>query len=542
MPRLRHSWLLPATAALILFLGGVAANWVAADLQDDLEPYRPWVWGAFGLALIVTVVLAVRERQGRRDPIAPAPRPRAGRDYIAGDHVAGDQVAGDQVGGDQVGGDQIIADLHEQSEKVAIGKDITQINIDQVVYALTQRLPPRQLQADEIAPLTKLYLNLLIDRYQFLDFKGMGVTDRVALQLPLLEMFIPLRARRELPDGETAARRLRLAGRQVSEEEALAMGERLTEPVNVLKILREQDGLIVLGDPGAGKTTLLKVLALLLALGQGDELGLPDYLPVLIPLSAYANALAAGDVALQDFLGDYYTSLGIPLPVRELLAAFLAAGRTLLLMDGLDEVQEATQRTTLVNRFEAFFAAHRPAGNKFVLSSRIVGYQEIRPSAKGLVECTLVDFDDDDIAAFVERWSRAVERAVQGDTPTAQQQAQQEGGELLAAIARNPGVPTGRQPTAAHNSGADEAAGGESARTARPTLRDLCAHAVAHLESGPPTRWPPQPRGQRCRDVARARPVGALDAREQYRRRPGQTGEGAAQTGRDLCAAQRAGP
>jgi hypothetical protein len=320
------------------------------------------------------------------------------------------------------------------------GDEFTQINIDQIVYTLTNQLPTRELSAEQIATITTAYLTLLLDRYQFLDFKGMGVTDRVALQLPLLEMFIPLRARREMPDGETAVRRLRLAGRPVTEEEALEMGARLGEPVDVLAILREQDGLIVLGDPGAGKTTLLKYLALLLALGQGETIGLSGYLPVLIPLSAYANALAAGDVALQDFLGDYYTGLGIPLPVRDLLDAFLADGRTLLLMDGLDEVQEATQRTTLVNRFEAFFAAHRPAGNKFVLSSRIVGYREIRPSARGLVECTLVDFDDDDIAAFVTRWSRAVERAVQGDNPTAQQQAQREGDELLAAIARNPGV------------------------------------------------------------------------------------------------------
>jgi formylglycine-generating enzyme required for sulfatase activity len=293
---------------------------------------------------------------------------------------------------------------------------------------------------DEVRPLIELYLTQILDHYQFLDLKGMGMNDRVALQLPLLEMYVPLRARRELPSGETTARTLRLAGRQVTAEEAAEMGERLSEPVDLLDLLQAHNGVIVLGDPGAGKTTFLKYLALLLALDRGDRVALAGYLPILIPLSAYANALATSDVALQEFLGDYYTGLGIALPIRELLAAFLAQGRTLLLMDGLDEVQSLTQRTTLVKRLEAFFAHHHKAGNKFVLTSRIVGYRESRPSVDGLVECTLVDFEQTEIEQFVHKWSHALERAVQGDNRLAQQQAQQEGRELLAAIGRNPGV------------------------------------------------------------------------------------------------------
>lgn len=58
-----HTWFPPAVVALILFVGGIASNWVAADLQDDLEPYRPWVWGAFALALLVTLIMAIRDRQ-----------------------------------------------------------------------------------------------------------------------------------------------------------------------------------------------------------------------------------------------------------------------------------------------------------------------------------------------------------------------------------------------------------------------------------------------------------------------------------------------
>ena len=33
-------WLLPALIALILAIGNLTANWVAADLQETLEPVR----------------------------------------------------------------------------------------------------------------------------------------------------------------------------------------------------------------------------------------------------------------------------------------------------------------------------------------------------------------------------------------------------------------------------------------------------------------------------------------------------------------------
>ena len=60
--------------------------------------------------------------------------------------------------------------------------------------------------------------------------------------------------------------------------------------------------MIILGDPGAGKTTFLKYLAVQVAIGHGADFGLDGKLPVLLPLSAYAHALAARDVPLQDYL------------------------------------------------------------------------------------------------------------------------------------------------------------------------------------------------------------------------------------------------
>jgi formylglycine-generating enzyme required for sulfatase activity len=64
----------------------------------------------------------------------------------------------------------------------------------------------------------------------------------------------------------------------------------------------------------------------------------------------------------------------------------------------------------------------------------------VRPTAEGLAECTLVDFDDDEIETFVGQWTRAIEQAAGGDTAVSAQEAERERQELLAAARHNPGV------------------------------------------------------------------------------------------------------
>ncbi|MCP4685295.1 MAG: hypothetical protein GY867_07580, partial [bacterium] len=161
----------------------------------------------------------------------------------------------------RIGGDMIASGAHK--------------TVFVTAQAFWQQYPASpQLSAAGLQQATERYLTHLLDRYRYLDFKGMGVSDRVALRMPLLEMYVPLKARIEMPEGETWSRELRLAGRQVSPEEAEVMGRRLSEPQPLLELLKQHEGLIILGDPGAGKTTFLKYLTLRLALGQGESLNL----------------------------------------------------------------------------------------------------------------------------------------------------------------------------------------------------------------------------------------------------------------------------
>jgi formylglycine-generating enzyme required for sulfatase activity len=323
--------------------------------------------------------------------------------------------------------------------------DSTIVNIKEVVISEVAKQfwagAKTKLDGKTLKAATESYLQYIHDRHTYLTMKGMGTAENVPLQLKLLDLYVPLKARREVPKGETWERSLKLAGRAAAEDDPeAAQALRLGEPEPLLDILRDKDGVIILGDPGAGKTTFLKFLALKLARGQGPDLGLDGRLPILLPLAAYANELAVKNIRLDEFIAGYFDDLGCDFPLGPMLGEALANGKALLLLDGLDEVKDLSLRNTVVERVTDFYSAHRRKGNKFVLTSRVVGYRAVRSVADGLVECTLVDFDDDEIAEFISHWTSAIEKQALGDTAVARRDAELERRELLDAMQHNDGV------------------------------------------------------------------------------------------------------
>lgn len=430
-------WLV--TGALVLALGGLGAlvPWWWPRLLDLAGTHSAKIEGLAGMVQIAIWIggilfLVYRFLRGR--PETDSSTPSSSVSTTADVQGPGNLTQGDDnvTGG---AGSNVFG--HVTGNVYLLNASAGPVDSQRLLTQLGESHPP-----EDLTRATKSYLEYLVECYRYLDFRGMGVSDRVPLKLPLLEMYVPLKARMETPEGETWTRTaVRLAGRSATEAETEGMGQRLSGPLPVLDLLREQAGLVVLGDPGAGKTTLLRFLALTLATGQGEKLGLGNRLPVLLPLAAYANALAAGNVPLERFIASYYQeNKGIGLPLNALLARGLAQGGMLFLLDGLDEVREREIRHRVVDRVRDFYNLHRNAGNKFILTSRIVGYREVRPEAEGLAECTLVDFDTEDIEEFVGRWTAALEKAARGESQVAQTAAERERTELLAAVEANAGV------------------------------------------------------------------------------------------------------
>lgn len=321
---------------------------------------------------------------------------------------------------------------------VVVGHD-TQGNVI-VLRSDARAADPRRLwtrlrepdPSDSLLRSTSSFLQHQIDRYQLLDIRAMALLGGLPPRLPLLEVYVELAARVETPQGESWARRLRRSGWLPTSVEAEALGRRLVEPRPLVELVQDCGCLVLLGSPGGGKTTFLKFLSLVLCTGQEGNLGLQARLPVPLPLTAFAEALDAGDERLEDVIVRYYRQeRGVD--IGEVLKRALELGGALLLLDGLDEVGGMERRRRLLQEIGRFQARHAAAGNQVVLASRPLGYEEVRLEGDGVVECSLSGFGDEQVSEFVEKWTRAMSRkgGLQGVTLN---------GELLAALGRDPEV------------------------------------------------------------------------------------------------------
>lgn len=299
------------------------------------------------------------------------------------------------------------------------------------------------------------YLQHILDTYQHLEFKGIVQFEKVPLRMSLEKVYINLWAQPELPTGETLKEELRLAGRKISADKEMLFDDELelmverAKPMQVEEALAEHPALVILGDPGSGKSTLLKHLALYVAKNFDRE----KRLPILLPLAAYADALQANsNLSLREFLPEFYKGLQeFPENPAALFYEALDDGKAVVLLDGLDEVHDPSERSRVVHHVKNFYLNHRgstvrtlPAsgqlGNKFVITSRIVGYREAPLEADGVFHLTLLDFNKEQIEKFAGNWCRTYEIAQSGDTPKALRDAEQEKSKLLKSILGNPGV------------------------------------------------------------------------------------------------------
>jgi hypothetical protein len=178
--------------------------------------------------------------------------------------------------------------------------------------------------------------------------------------------------------------------------------DRLANGVTVHELLTpSRRKVVLLGEPGSGKTTLMRYLAIKVARGESDDFGLmadEPWLPVLVYLRDWAKNPERSLIAqLEDFAKN---TLEVELP--EGFFQHWLAGRSLVLLDGLDEVIDDATRSRLVDKLEC--ALEEKAHNAVILTSRPWGYRRASFRTESFPHFELAQFDDDQIESFIQKW------------------------------------------------------------------------------------------------------------------------------------------
>jgi len=164
------------------------------------------------------------------------------------------------------------------------------------------------------------------------------------------------------------------------------------ERVPALKAVATYSKLMILGKPGCGKTTLLQHIAM--QCNQGELL--PDRVPIFIRLKNFAeDATEASDFSLLNYIRQEFCKNNISAYQFETL---LHHGKVLILLDGLDEVQEE-ERGEVLKQIRKLSEEYY--NNHLIVTCRIATQQY---RFEGFTDIEIADFDSSQIEAFAQKW------------------------------------------------------------------------------------------------------------------------------------------
>lgn len=248
------------------------------------------------------------------------------------------------------------------------------------------------------------YKRVVLDEHGGFNVRGLGLINTYRLRLE--QVFVELRI------DPTNPQRF---------NRNLAAPKHLAGNRPVWDFLRDTEAgagarsLAVIGPPGCGKTTLLRHVALTLAANRQRRQRVRAYAPVLLFLRDHTAAVTRPDPPplgrlLQDYFGDGGAFAGLK-PPAGWFEKQLKAGKCLVLLDGLDEVAEVSQRRAVSAWVDTQIRTYPRA--RFVLTARPQGYTDA-PLERADVVLEVQPFDAAQVWCFVENWYLANEAMSSG--------------------------------------------------------------------------------------------------------------------------------
>jgi predicted NACHT family NTPase len=141
----------------------------------------------------------------------------------------------------------------------------------------------------------------------------------------------------------------------------------------------------------------------MLAQNYPEKLGLPsgiDCLPILIKIRGFSRL---SDINLLDYARQFAEKNMSVKPLPEgFFEYWLADGRAMILLDGLDEVVEESKRYAVVKQINSFLGQYHQ--NLAIITSRPAGYKRGFFNTSEFEHYQLQLFDDAKVDEFINHW------------------------------------------------------------------------------------------------------------------------------------------
>ena len=276
----------------------------------------------------------------------------------------------------------------------------------------------------------KKYYRSLSNTFRDLKIEGFRTGLPV---LDLENVFVSLRVTTEIPE--------KIAGAMISSQnqsEKKEIWDFLDRKAQKRSAFRR---LAVIAPPGAGKTTLLKHLTLIYAQKPDQNRKTPTLIPVLLYLRDIRHLIVQKKPPnLPQLIREHIENLpndSEPLnPPEHWIKHHLKVGKFLVMLDGLDEVADAQERTKVSLWVNQQMRSHRR--NVFILSSRPHGYRSAPVEEIGTV-LEVLPFNSEQVEQFIQSWylqTEIMSRAGR-ETPAVRSEAENNAIDLIERIQEN---------------------------------------------------------------------------------------------------------
>ncbi len=269
------------------------------------------------------------------------------------------------------------------------------------------------MNKDQIAQYTRDYLAAIADASDFVYVDS-------ETQIALTQVHVMLEAF-QIPSGkrpEVAPTDSRTESTGIEKDDSITKDEKKTSyspppiPIQLSQALRENQYLVLLGEPGAGKTTTLQFVGLCFAnepKNWANEMLETDEkrIPIRLILQNFADTFSKqGSTILNALINEVASRLSCKEEIaHELIEDWNGNGELLILLDGLDETR--AQHEIVVRQIRNFANAPVRKDVRIIVSSRLVGFAALGNPFKEYVIKPLEK--PEEAEAFVRGWLEALQ-------------------------------------------------------------------------------------------------------------------------------------